>query len=64
MCVCVDMQDFANELDGMPSITMENNIIHNNEDYGVILVKPGTGEDQRVQSCEGDGQQLSLCSML
>ncbi|XP_014855717.1 PREDICTED: SHC SH2 domain-binding protein 1 [Poecilia mexicana] len=48
------IKDFANELDGMPSITMENNIIHNNEDYGVILVKPGTGEEQRVQSCEGE----------
>lgn len=26
----------------MPSITMENNVIHNNEGYGVILVKPNT----------------------
>ncbi|XP_072237167.1 SHC SH2 domain-binding protein 1 [Leuresthes tenuis] len=38
------IKDFANELDGMPSITMENNVIHNNEGYGVILVKPGSGE--------------------
>ncbi|MED6250116.1 hypothetical protein ATANTOWER_024973 [Ataeniobius toweri] len=29
----------------MPSITMENNVIHNNEDYGLILVKPGNGEE-------------------
>lgn len=35
------MKDFAHELDGMPSITLENNVIHNNEGYGVILVKPG-----------------------
>ncbi|XP_047218488.1 SHC SH2 domain-binding protein 1 isoform X1 [Girardinichthys multiradiatus] len=39
------IKDFANELDGMPSITMENNVIHNNEDYGLILVKPGNGEE-------------------
>lgn len=36
------MQDFADELDVMPSITMENNVIHNNECYGVILVKPNS----------------------
>ncbi|XP_017275072.1 SHC SH2 domain-binding protein 1 isoform X2 [Kryptolebias marmoratus] len=38
------IKDFASELDGMPSITMENNGIHNNEGFGVILVKPGNGE--------------------
>lgn len=39
MCI----QDFVDELNAvMPSITMENNIIHNNEGYGVILVKPNT----------------------
>ncbi|MEQ2264861.1 hypothetical protein XENORESO_020983 [Xenotaenia resolanae] len=45
------IKDFANELDGMPSITMENNVIHNNEDYGLILVKPGNGEELS-QACE------------
>lgn len=25
----------------MPKITMVNNVIHNNQGYGVILVKPG-----------------------
>lgn len=54
--VCVRLQDFANELDGMPSITMENNVIHNNEDYGVILVKPGNAEEQTVLACEGEGE--------
>ncbi|XP_037650669.1 SHC SH2 domain-binding protein 1 isoform X1 [Sebastes umbrosus] len=38
------IKDFADELDVMPSITMENNVIHNNEGYGVILVKPNNGE--------------------
>ncbi|KAJ0056714.1 hypothetical protein NL108_012234 [Boleophthalmus pectinirostris] len=41
------IKDFAGELDVLPSITMENNVIHNNEGYGVILVKPST-EDQAV----------------
>lgn len=40
--VCV--QDFANDPDLMPSITMKNNVIHNNEGYGVIVVKPSSGE--------------------
>lgn len=45
------MKDFIDELNVvMPSITMENNVIHNNEGYGVILVKPNT----RVPlDCEG-----------
>ncbi|XP_042371649.1 SHC SH2 domain-binding protein 1 homolog A-like, partial [Plectropomus leopardus] len=42
------IKDFADELDGMPSITMENNVIHNNEGYGVILVKPNNGETHEV----------------
>ncbi|KAK7913002.1 hypothetical protein WMY93_013213 [Mugilogobius chulae] len=42
------IKDFAGELDVLPSITLENNVIHNNEGYGVILVKPSTGEDQAV----------------
>lgn len=36
----VFQQDFADEMDTMPKITMVNNVIHNNEGYGVILVKP------------------------
>lgn len=44
----MSLQDFADELDVMPSITMENNVIHNNEGYGLILVKPSDGEDQKV----------------
>lgn len=52
MLICVGMlhvyhpllplwQDFADELDVTPKITMVNNVIHNNQGYGVILVKPG-----------------------
>lgn len=42
------IKDFADELDVMPSITMENNVIHNNEGYGVIVVKPSNGEQHRA----------------
>uniref|UniRef100_A0AAQ6AB08 Right handed beta helix domain-containing protein n=1 Tax=Amphiprion ocellaris TaxID=80972 RepID=A0AAQ6AB08_AMPOC len=38
------IKDFADELDVMPSITMENNVVHNNEGYGVILVKPNNAK--------------------
>ncbi|XP_048886256.1 SHC SH2 domain-binding protein 1 [Brienomyrus brachyistius] len=34
------IKDFADKLDTLPRITMVNNVIHNNEGYGVILVKP------------------------
>ncbi|CAL8361787.1 SHC SH2 domain-binding protein 1 isoform X1 [Gadus morhua] len=43
------IKDFADELDVMPRIIMENNVIHNNEGYGIILVKP----TNRLQ--EGNG---------
>ncbi|XP_061593019.1 SHC SH2 domain-binding protein 1 isoform X2 [Cololabis saira] len=39
------IKDYASELAGMPSVTMEKNSIYNNEGYGVILVKPGDGEE-------------------
>ncbi|XP_071329046.1 SHC SH2 domain-binding protein 1 isoform X2 [Trachinotus anak] len=54
------IKDFADELDVMPSITMENNVIHNNEGYGVILVKPNSElRDPRKDASEWmaeDGQ--------
>ncbi|KAE8296903.1 SHC SH2 domain-binding protein 1-like protein B [Larimichthys crocea] len=43
------IKDFADELDVMPSITMENNVIHYNEGYGVIVVKPSNAEQHRVR---------------
>lgn len=53
MCVCV--QDFADQMDAMPSITMENNVIHNNEGYGVILVKPNSGEEPSIPVGRSEG---------
>uniref|UniRef100_A0A8C9RTY0 SHC binding and spindle associated 1 n=1 Tax=Scleropages formosus TaxID=113540 RepID=A0A8C9RTY0_SCLFO len=41
------IKDFADELDTMPRITMVNNVIHNNEGYGVILVKPADKSSQQ-----------------
>ncbi|XP_041124008.1 SHC SH2 domain-binding protein 1 [Polyodon spathula] len=34
------IKDFTDEFYTMPKITMMNNVVHNNEGYGVILVKP------------------------
>ncbi|XP_029464314.1 SHC SH2 domain-binding protein 1 [Rhinatrema bivittatum] len=34
------IKDFIDEVYDIPKITMENNVIHNNEGYAVILVKP------------------------
>ncbi|XP_067305999.1 SHC SH2 domain-binding protein 1 [Pseudorasbora parva] len=45
------IKDFADELDVMPKITMVNNVIHNNQGYGVILVKPG---DATVEDLPAD----------
>ncbi|XP_078527617.1 SHC SH2 domain-binding protein 1 isoform X1 [Lissotriton helveticus] len=36
------IKDFFDEVYDIPKITLENNVIHNNEGYGVILVKPTT----------------------
>lgn len=60
MCV----QDFADDLDARPSITMENNVIHNNEGYGIIVVKPNEGEEQRGSSDESQGMSSSQAIML
>lgn len=34
------LQDFLDEHYDIPKISMINNVIHNNEGYGVVLVKP------------------------
>lgn len=47
----------------MPSITLENNVIHNNEGYGVILVKPGgeAGPADRSEGGRSSGVSASFC---
>uniref|UniRef100_A0A8C2IQG0 SHC SH2-domain binding protein 1 n=1 Tax=Cyprinus carpio TaxID=7962 RepID=A0A8C2IQG0_CYPCA len=53
------IKDFADELDAMPKITMVNNMIHNNQGYGVILVKPGdaTVEDLPAEPSASDEKE-------
>ncbi|XP_071237212.1 SHC SH2 domain-binding protein 1 [Salvelinus alpinus] len=48
------IKDFADELDTMPKITMVNNVIHNNEGYGVILVKPSDAAAAQGEAAQED----------
>ncbi|KAL6461309.1 hypothetical protein MHYP_G00294530 [Metynnis hypsauchen] len=54
------IKDFADALDVLPQITMVNNVIHNNEGYGVILVKPDAraveGQPEGTQSTDAGGE--------
>uniref|UniRef100_A0A8C7D6N1 SHC binding and spindle associated 1 n=1 Tax=Oncorhynchus kisutch TaxID=8019 RepID=A0A8C7D6N1_ONCKI len=46
-------------LDTMPIITMVNNVIHNNEGYGVILVKPSDAQldiEEGNEDMKGEGK--------
>ncbi|XP_058849760.1 SHC SH2 domain-binding protein 1-like isoform X3 [Acipenser ruthenus] len=62
------IKDFTDEFYTMPKITMMNNVIHNNEGYGVILVKPTdlprmkktTEADFQDESKENGGQKKRL----
>ncbi|XP_029354269.1 SHC SH2 domain-binding protein 1 isoform X2 [Echeneis naucrates] len=53
------IKDFADELDVMPSVTLENNVIHNNEGYGVILVKPKIQGPARQMAEDGQLGRVS-----
>uniref|UniRef100_H3AJX3 SHC SH2 domain-binding protein 1 n=1 Tax=Latimeria chalumnae TaxID=7897 RepID=H3AJX3_LATCH len=46
------IKDFIDEVYDIPRITMTNNVIHNNEGYGVILVKPRFFSE--IKECESD----------
>ncbi|XP_038610298.1 SHC SH2 domain-binding protein 1 [Tachyglossus aculeatus] len=47
------IKDFLNEHYDMPKITMVNNVIHNNEGYGVVLVKPTIFSDLQESAQNG-----------
>ncbi|KAG7267131.1 hypothetical protein CRUP_021781 [Coryphaenoides rupestris] len=47
------IKDFADKLDVMPRIVLENNVIHNNEGYGIILVKPTNKDSTPMEKDEG-----------
>ncbi|CAF93641.1 unnamed protein product, partial [Tetraodon nigroviridis] len=58
------IKDFIDDRDVMPSVTMENNVIHNNEGYGVIVVKPNNHEERRVsQDASEESKQISTGSI-
>ncbi|KAM4614418.1 SHC SH2 domain-binding protein 1 [Discoglossus pictus] len=47
------IKDFIDEICEIPKITMENNVIHNNEGYGVVLVKPAALLDAPKPNADG-----------
>ncbi|KAM6948687.1 SHC SH2 domain-binding protein 1 [Aplochiton taeniatus] len=55
------IKDFADELDVAPRIVMENNVIHNNEGYGVILVKPNDGTPEKSPE-EPAGEEMATAA--
>uniref|UniRef100_A0A8D0GFR6 SHC SH2 domain-binding protein 1 n=1 Tax=Sphenodon punctatus TaxID=8508 RepID=A0A8D0GFR6_SPHPU len=46
------IKDFLDEYYDNPTITMVNNVIHNNEGYGVVLVKPTVSPDVKPVAAE------------
>ncbi|XP_020840746.1 SHC SH2 domain-binding protein 1 [Phascolarctos cinereus] len=47
------IKDFLDEHYDIPKITMVNNVIHNNEGYGVVLVKPKIFSDLQENTKDG-----------
>ncbi|XP_054856594.1 SHC SH2 domain-binding protein 1 [Eublepharis macularius] len=47
------IKDFLEEHYEIPKITLVNNVIHNNEGYGVVLVKPTASSDATDGTSEG-----------
>lgn len=52
MTSCV-LQNFLDEDYEAPKITMVNNMIHNNEGYGVVLVRPAMTSEMKDASAQG-----------
>lgn len=53
-------QDFLDEHYDIPKISMVNNIIHNNEGYGVVLVKPTIFSDLQENAEDGTEENKAL----
>ncbi|KAL7978923.1 hypothetical protein Chor_013412 [Crotalus horridus] len=49
------IKNFLDDHCDVPKITMKNNVIHNNEGYGVVLVKPKEATEQMKESTSADG---------
>ncbi|KAF6079388.1 SHC binding and spindle associated 1 [Phyllostomus discolor] len=56
------IKDFLDEHYDLPRISMENNIIHNNEGYGVVLVKPTIFSDLQESAPGGAEDNKALKS--
>lgn len=57
------IKDFADQLDSIPRITMVNNVIHNNEGYGVILVKPSDHKTRGLPARAQSTDEPEECNM-
>ncbi|XP_037000908.2 SHC SH2 domain-binding protein 1 [Artibeus jamaicensis] len=56
------IKDFLDEHYDLPRISMVNNIVHNNEGYGVVLVKPTIFSDLQESAPGGAGENKALKS--
>ncbi|KAM5262829.1 SHC SH2 domain-binding protein 1 [Ctenodactylus gundi] len=56
------IKDFLDEHYDIPKISMINNIIHNNEGYGVVLVKPTIFSDLQENDQDGTEENKALKS--
>ncbi|NP_001085681.1 SHC SH2 domain-binding protein 1 homolog A [Xenopus laevis] len=52
------IKDFIDVVCEIPKITMENNVIHNNEGYAVVLVKPSLDIEKNSHNEELEGGHL------
>ncbi|XP_036087124.1 SHC SH2 domain-binding protein 1 isoform X2 [Rousettus aegyptiacus] len=54
------IKDFLDEHYDIPKISMVNNVIHNNEGYGVVLVKPTIFSDLQENAQDGTEEDAAL----
>ncbi|XP_006908796.1 SHC SH2 domain-binding protein 1 [Pteropus alecto] len=54
------IKDFLDEHYDVPQISMANNVIHNNEGYGVVLVKPTIFSDLQESAQDGAEENTAL----
>nr|XP_019587261.1 PREDICTED: SHC SH2 domain-binding protein 1 [Rhinolophus sinicus] len=54
------IKDFLDEHYDIPKISMVNNVIHNNEGYGVVLVKPTIFSDLQENTQDGTEENKAL----
>uniref|UniRef100_A0A8C5PN27 SHC binding and spindle associated 1 n=1 Tax=Leptobrachium leishanense TaxID=445787 RepID=A0A8C5PN27_9ANUR len=60
-CDLYGAKDFIDVVYDLPKMVMENNIIHNNEGYAVVLVKPGaSSEEDSVDPDDRGGEPLDV----